>query len=92
MLQTPLVPGSLKRWLGRAAMPPALFSLNMLTRVAVLRDPGISSGIGQFAIIEAVATPLGVEVSAINFGGRSRDRARHHPTTDIGRLGLPVLS
>jgi ABC-type uncharacterized transport system substrate-binding protein len=37
-----------------------------LTRVAVLRDAAIASGIGQFAIIEAAATPLGVEVSAIN--------------------------
>jgi putative ABC transport system substrate-binding protein len=37
-----------------------------LTRVAVLRDPDIASGIGQFAIIEAAATPLGVEISAIN--------------------------
>jgi len=37
-----------------------------VTRVAVLRDPAIASGIGQFAVIESVAPSLGVEVSAIN--------------------------
>ena len=37
-----------------------------LTRVAVLRDPDIPSGIGQFAIIQSVAPPLGVEVSSIS--------------------------
>src|SRR3974390_2565094 len=37
-----------------------------VTRVAVLRDPAITAGIGQFAIIESVAPSLGVEVSPIN--------------------------
>ena len=37
-----------------------------MTRVAVLRDPDITSGIGQFAVIQAVAPSLGVEVRAIN--------------------------
>jgi putative ABC transport system substrate-binding protein len=37
-----------------------------VTRVAVLRDPAISSGIGQFAVIQSVAPSLGVEVSAVN--------------------------
>ena len=37
-----------------------------VTRVAVLRDPDIPSGIGQFAIIQSVAPSLGVEVSSIN--------------------------
>ena len=37
-----------------------------VTRVAVLRDPAISSGIGQFGAIQAVAPSLGVEVSPIN--------------------------
>jgi putative tryptophan/tyrosine transport system substrate-binding protein len=35
-------------------------------RVAVLRDPGITAGIGQFAVIQSVAPALGLEVSAIN--------------------------
>ena len=37
-----------------------------VTRVAVLRDPAITAGIGQFAVIQAVAPSLGVEVSPIN--------------------------
>jgi putative ABC transport system substrate-binding protein len=36
-----------------------------VARVAVLRDDGITSGIGQFAVIRSVAAPIGVEVSAI---------------------------
>ena len=37
-----------------------------VTRVAVLRDPGLTAGIGQFAVIEYVAPSVGIEVSAIN--------------------------
>jgi putative tryptophan/tyrosine transport system substrate-binding protein len=38
-----------------------------VTRVAVLRDAAITSGIGQFAVIQSVApSVVGVEVSAIN--------------------------
>ena len=37
-----------------------------VTRVAVLRDPAITSGIGQFAVIQSVAPGLGVDVTAIN--------------------------
>jgi putative ABC transport system substrate-binding protein len=37
-----------------------------VTRVAVLRDPNIPAGIGQFAVIQAVAPSLGMEISAIN--------------------------
>ena len=36
-----------------------------LRRVAVLRDSAITAGIGQFAVIESVASPLGVEVIPI---------------------------
>ena len=35
-------------------------------RVAVIRDPAISAGPGQFAAIQAVAPSLGVEVSPVN--------------------------
>ncbi|HWN79464.1 MAG TPA: hypothetical protein VNN81_16620, partial [Bradyrhizobium sp.] len=35
-------------------------------RAAVLRDPGITAGIGQFAVIQSVAPSVGVEVSPIN--------------------------
>jgi putative ABC transport system substrate-binding protein len=37
-----------------------------LTRVAVLRDPGSTSGVGQFAVIQAVAPPLRIEVIPID--------------------------
>jgi putative ABC transport system substrate-binding protein len=37
-----------------------------VTRAAVFRDPAITSGIGQFAVIQSVAPSLGVEVSPIN--------------------------
>jgi putative ABC transport system substrate-binding protein len=38
-----------------------------LTRIAILRDPGIATGIGQFAAIPAMASPsLGVELSPID--------------------------
>jgi len=36
-----------------------------VTRAAVLRDPTLSSGIGQFAAIQAVA-PMGIELSAVD--------------------------
>src|SRR5215212_6338687 len=37
-----------------------------VTRAAVLRDPAIASGIGQFAAVQAVAPSLGVELSPID--------------------------
>jgi ABC-type uncharacterized transport system substrate-binding protein len=37
-----------------------------VTRVAVLRDPAISAGIGQFAAIQSVAPSFGVELSPVN--------------------------
>jgi ABC-type uncharacterized transport system substrate-binding protein len=37
-----------------------------VTRGAILRDPAISAGLGQFGAIQAVAPSLGVEVSPVN--------------------------
>jgi putative ABC transport system substrate-binding protein len=37
-----------------------------VTRVAVLRDPNITSGIGQFAAIQAVSPALGVELRPVD--------------------------
>jgi putative ABC transport system substrate-binding protein len=37
-----------------------------VTRAAVLRDPAITSGTGQFSVIQSVAPSVGVEVSPIN--------------------------
>ena len=52
-----------------------------LTRVAVLRDAAITSGIGQFAVIQSVASSLRVEPSAINV----REPARSRPTSRSSR-------
>ena len=78
----PVGAGFVEAWRGRAATPPVSchFEYSMggkwlellkeiapgVTRVAVLRDPAIASGIGQFAAIQAVAPSLGVEVSPVN--------------------------
>ena len=37
-----------------------------VTRVAVLRDPAMAAGIGQFGAIQSVAPSLGVELTAVN--------------------------
>jgi putative tryptophan/tyrosine transport system substrate-binding protein len=37
-----------------------------VTRVAVLRDPTITAGVGQFAVIQSVAPSVGIDVSPIN--------------------------
>src|ERR1019366_5392953 len=37
-----------------------------VTRAAVLRDPAIEAGIGQFAVIQSGAPSVGVEVSPVN--------------------------
>jgi putative ABC transport system substrate-binding protein len=37
-----------------------------VTRAAILRDPAITSGIGQFAVIQSVASSVGVEVSPVS--------------------------
>jgi putative ABC transport system substrate-binding protein len=38
----------------------------VVARAAVLRDPALTSGVGQFAVIQSVAPSVGVEISAIN--------------------------
>ena len=46
-----------------------------VTQAAVVRDPS-SAGVGQFAVIQAVAPSLGLEVSSINVGDANEiDRA-----------------
>jgi putative tryptophan/tyrosine transport system substrate-binding protein len=37
-----------------------------VTRAAVLRDAALTSGTGQFAVIQSVASSLGIEVSPVN--------------------------
>jgi putative ABC transport system substrate-binding protein len=59
-----------------------------VTRVAVLRDPAISSGIGQFAVIQAVAPLFGAELSPY----ATRDAGEiGHAFTDIAHRGIGGL-
>jgi putative ABC transport system substrate-binding protein len=49
-----------------------------VTRAAVLRDPLLTAGIGQFAVIQSVAPSVGIDVSPINLrdaAGIERDIA-----------------
>jgi putative ABC transport system substrate-binding protein len=39
-----------------------------VTRAAVLRDPALAVGIGQFAVIQSVAPSVGVDVIPVNLG------------------------
>ena len=63
-----------------------------VTRVAVVRDPVNGSGIAQFAVIQAFATPLGVETIPVD----ARDlREIEHSIRDFARFdngGLIVTS
>jgi hypothetical protein len=56
-----------------------------VTRVAVLRDPSISAGIGQFAVIQSVAPSLGVESAQLTCMTRPKSSApswhSHAPQT-----------
>ena len=59
-----------------------------VTRVAVFRDPAISSGIGQFAVIQAVAPLFGVELTPYD----TRDAGEiERAFTDIARRGIGGL-
>ena len=72
-----------------------------VTRAAVLRDPAIAAGIGQFAAIQAVAPSLGVELSPVDVRDAGRNRARRHgiralrqwrPDRDGERVGDRVIA
>jgi len=59
-----------------------------VTHAAVLRDPAIAAGIGQFAIIQSVALAVGIDVNPINMhdaAGIERDVAAF---VDSGGGGL----
>jgi putative ABC transport system substrate-binding protein len=47
-----------------------------VTRAAVLRDPAIVAGIGQFAVIQSVAPSVGVDVTPVNLGVDSAEIER----------------
>jgi putative ABC transport system substrate-binding protein len=50
-----------------------------MTRAAVLRDPALAAGIGQFAAIQSIASSPGVELSAID-------------TRDVGEIERAVVA
>ena len=51
-----------------------------VTRVAVLRDPAIASGIGQFSAIQSVAPSLRVDVSPVNCATPARSNVQSRPS------------
>ena len=51
-----------------------------VTRAAVLRDPTFVAGIGQFAVIQAVAPSVGIEVSPIDLHEPNRLNAPSRPS------------
>ena len=46
-----------------------------VTRVAILRDPTVPAGLGQFGAIQTAAVSLGIEISAINVRERPKSIA-----------------
>ena len=60
-----------------------------VTRAAVLRDAALTSGVGQFAIIQSVAPSVGVEVSPVNLrDAREIERAVTAFATSFPNGGL----
>jgi putative ABC transport system substrate-binding protein len=60
-----------------------------VTRAAVLRDPAVASGIGQFAAIQAVAPSFGVELSPLDVrdaGAIERDIAAFARSSNGGLI------
>jgi putative ABC transport system substrate-binding protein len=51
-----------------------------VTRAAVLRDPAIVAGIGQFAVIQSVAPSVGVDVTPITWVTQPRSSAQSRPS------------
>jgi len=63
-----------------------------VNRAAVLRDADVVSGIGQFAVIQSVASSLGLEVSAINLRDRREIERRITTFASTSNGGLVVTS
>jgi putative ABC transport system substrate-binding protein len=63
-----------------------------VTRAAVLRDPGIASGIGQLATVQAVAPSLGVELSPIDVRDASEIERAVTAFARFGNGGLIVTA
>jgi len=59
-----------------------------VTRAAVLRDPAVASGIGQFGAVQIVAPSLGVQVSPVDV----RDAGEIERAVTAFARGLPSSS
>ncbi len=67
------------------------------TRAAVLRDPAITAGIGQFAAIQTAAPSLGVELTPVNVRDAAEiERAiaafSHYPNGGLLVTGSPLIA
>jgi putative tryptophan/tyrosine transport system substrate-binding protein len=63
-----------------------------VTRAAVLRDPGLSSGIGQFAVMQSVAPSFGLELTPVGLKDASdidRTIAAAGRESNVGLIVLP---
>jgi putative ABC transport system substrate-binding protein len=63
-----------------------------IKRVAVLRDPNTTSGIGQFAVIQTAAAPVGISVRAINVGDASEIERGVEASSRFEDVGLIVTA
>jgi len=63
-----------------------------ITRAAVFRDAALSGGIGQFAVIQSVASALGVDVTPINVGDAAGIERSVAAFARAGRGGLVVTA
>ena len=63
-----------------------------VTRAAVLRDPAIASGIGQFGAVQALAPSLGMELSPIDVRDASEIERAVTAFTRSGNGGLIVTA
>ena len=61
-------------------------------RAGVLRDPSISSGIGQFAVIQSVASSVGIEVTPVNLQDVNDIKGSIAEIADAGNGGLILTS
>ena len=63
-----------------------------MTRAAILRDPGIAAGPGQFGAIQAVAPSLGVELRPINVRDAEEEVERSLTTFAQGSNGGLIVT
>jgi putative ABC transport system substrate-binding protein len=63
-----------------------------VTRAAIIRDPAITAGIGQFAVIQSVAPSAGVEVSPIDIDATAEIERDVAAFAQAGNGGLIVTA